>query len=382
MRWRILALLFAARVALGLQFQTMASVGDDLVAAYGLDYAEIGTLIGLFMVPGLFLAIPAGFFGGLVSDRALAALGLGALAVGGIVSGASDGAWSIGLGRLIAGAGFLLSTLYFTKMVSDWFSGREIATAMSILVMSWPLGIAIGQIGHEWLAQVAGWRAPFYAASVYCAMATLAVLVFYRPAHVGSGGGVSIRFGLTAGEWRLIVLAGAAWGIFNAAYVIYLTYGPLLLETLGDTAFDAAATISVGSWLMIFSGALCGWIVDRTGRRGLVLWVCMTGAGLSLLLLASPGAGLAASLFFGLIGMAPAGVIMALSGEAVRPERRAIGMGVFFTVYYGVMAAVPPAAGWLYDVSGSAWHPILVAIALFAAVVPLAGGFRQQRGAS
>jgi len=48
MRWRILALLFFARIALGFQFQTLASVGDGLVVAFGLDYAGIGLLIGLF----------------------------------------------------------------------------------------------------------------------------------------------------------------------------------------------------------------------------------------------------------------------------------------------------------------------------------------------
>ena len=114
----------------------MASVDDNLVVAFGLDYAAIGLLIGLFMAPGLVLALPAGFAGGCASDRALAGLGLLALAMGGIVSGTAADGWAIGLGRVLAGAGFLFMTLYFTKMVADWFVGREIATAMAILVMS------------------------------------------------------------------------------------------------------------------------------------------------------------------------------------------------------------------------------------------------------
>jgi hypothetical protein len=48
---------------MGFQFQTLGSVGDDLSVAFGLDYAGIGFLIGLFMAPGLFLALPAGFSG-------------------------------------------------------------------------------------------------------------------------------------------------------------------------------------------------------------------------------------------------------------------------------------------------------------------------------
>ena len=175
MRWCILGLLFLARIGLGLQFQTVASVGDGLVVAFGLSYADIGFLVGLFMAPGLFLAIPAGYWGRYVSDRIMVVLGLCALALGGAASSFATESWAVGIGRVLAGAGFLFTTLYFTKMVADWFEGREIATAMSILVMSWPFGIAMGQVGHAWLAQTYGWQVPFQAASVYCLIAAAGV---------------------------------------------------------------------------------------------------------------------------------------------------------------------------------------------------------------
>ena len=60
MRWRILILLFLARIGLGFQFQTVASVGDSLVIAFGLDYVGIGLLIALFMASGLVLAFRRG----------------------------------------------------------------------------------------------------------------------------------------------------------------------------------------------------------------------------------------------------------------------------------------------------------------------------------
>lgn len=161
MRWRILALLFAARVGLGFQFQTLGAVSGELSGAFGLDHAQIGMMIGVFMAPGLFLALPAGFSGRFASDRVLAGLCLVALALGGAVSAMAVGPGVIGLGRVLACAGFLFASLYFTKMVADWFEGREIATAMSILVMSWPFGIAMGQVGHTWLTGLYGWRVPF-----------------------------------------------------------------------------------------------------------------------------------------------------------------------------------------------------------------------------
>lgn len=375
MRWRMLALLFLARIGLGFQFQTLTSVGDDLVTAFGLTQAQVGVLIGLFMAPGLFLALPAGLATRVASDRTLAALGLASLALGGAISAMAVDAWMMGLGRLLAGAGFLFSTLYFTKMVADWFSGREIATAMGILVMSWPFGIAMGQVGHAWLAQASGWRAPFVAASLYCAISAIALVLLYQPAPSASSEGTASTatgrsFGLRGVEWILIATAGIAWGVFNAGYVGYLTYGPKMLEGHGASSLEAAAIISIGSWLMILSGAACGQIVDRTRSRHVVLLVCTVGAIAALALLPIDGAGPFASILFGLVGMAPAGVIIALAGEATPPERRAFGMGAFFTIYYLVMTACPPIAGWLFDTTGSPTPPMVFAAMLFLLVLP------------
>jgi hypothetical protein len=46
-RWFILAVLFLARAAIAFQFQTVGSLGPILVDALGIDYARLGTLIGL-----------------------------------------------------------------------------------------------------------------------------------------------------------------------------------------------------------------------------------------------------------------------------------------------------------------------------------------------
>lgn len=381
MRWRILGLLFLARIGIGFQFQTVASVGDDLVVAFGLDYVDIGFLIGLFMAPGLFLAIPAGYWGHYVSDRIMVVAGLGALAIGGVASSLATDSWIIGMGRVCAGVGFLFTSLYFTKMVADWFEGREIATAMSILVMSWPFGIAMGQIGHVWLAQTYGWQVPFQAASVYCLIAALGVFLIYRPPHDLPDAVGGARIALTGQEWRLMLSAAAAWGVFNAAYVIYLAFAPKVLEGHGQTAIVAAGIISIGSWIMIFSGAVCGQIVDRFGGRNAVLTICMGGAIAALLLLGLPGAGAGASILFGLIGMAPAGVIMAMAGQAMRPQVRAFGMGIFLTVYYAIMWITPPVAGAILDTTGNPQAPLWLAMILFFAVVPLGFTFQFFRGA-
>ncbi|WP_241559978.1 MFS transporter [Solirhodobacter olei] len=208
----------------------------------------------------------------------LAGLGLAALAAGGLVCAAAPGPGMVALGRLVSAAGALFSTLYFTKMIADWFDGREMATAMSVLVMSWPFGIAMGQEGHAWIAQHYGWHVPFAVASAYCALASLGVLGFCRPPNAQTHTGAQRIARLLPREWALILCAGIAWGVFNGGYVTWLSFGPRMLEATGTGVLAAASVISVGSWLMIFSGAACGQIVDRFGHADTVLEVCMTGA--------------------------------------------------------------------------------------------------------
>src|SRR5262249_12975206 len=56
--WFILVVLFVARFCLGHQFQSVGSVAPFLISEFGLDYRQIGTLVGPFMLPGFVLALP------------------------------------------------------------------------------------------------------------------------------------------------------------------------------------------------------------------------------------------------------------------------------------------------------------------------------------
>ncbi|WP_299500788.1 MFS transporter [uncultured Roseobacter sp.] len=222
----------------------------------------------------------------------------------------------------------------------------------------WPFGIAMGQVGHAWLGHTYGWQVPFQAASVYCPIAALRVYLLYRPPHDLPHAGGGRRGGMTTQEWHRILCAAAAWSVFNAAYVTYLAFGPKVLEDHGQSAIAAAGLIGMGSWTMIFSGAACGQIVDRFAGRTIALMFRVCGAIGALLLLRLPDAGFGASMFFGLIGMAPTGVIMAMAGQAMRPQVGAFGMGTLFSIYCVTMLVTPPVAGAILDSTDKAQGPI------------------------
>jgi predicted MFS family arabinose efflux permease len=335
-------LLFVARIGLGFQFQTLGSVSSELIDELGLNYTEIGSLIGLFMVPGMFLAIPAGLAGRFVSDRFIVGLGLLTLGAGGGLASIAQSFEMLAGARLICGAGFVFSTIFFTKIVADLFAGKELATAMSVLVMSWPFGIAMGQITHGWLAVNYDWKLAFVIASIYCVISALLVIFICREiaGAVKQTGG--FRFTLNRNEIFLTVLASLVWSLFNAGYVVYLSFAPGVLVAGGYEMVSALGVISLASWLIIFSGIACGLIADRSGQTDLVLYICIAAAIFALLMLFITPLAIPSSLMFGLLGMAPAGVIMALTTQAMKPENRAVGMGLLF---YNILSRPGPRSG-------------------------------------
>src|SRR5262249_62073262 len=117
--------------------------------------------------------------------------------------------------------------------------------------------------------------------------------------------------------------AAVVWAAFNAAYVVYLSFAPRVLVTGGLGDFQAASTVSVASWVMIVSGAACGQIADRTGRSYLILYLCLIVAMASLALLPHVAWALPLSLAFGLVGMAPAGLVLARPRPALAPPQPA-----------------------------------------------------------
>jgi len=364
-RWVVLAVLFASRTGLGFQFQTLGSVSDPLIEAYGFSHAEIGSLIGAFMLPGLVLALPCGFAGRYFTDRVLVAAGLLALALGGTLAAFSASFGMFAVARMISGIGFVVTTLYFTKMVADWFSGKELATAMAVLVMSWPFGIAAGQIGHVWLAAAFDWQMAFLAASAYCGLGAIGVYAAYRAPKTTANSAQQSQWKLSRNELVLTLLASLIWALFNAGYIVYLSFAMRVLADGGYGLAEAAATISLASWVMLFSGAVCGQVADRTNKPDLILYCCLAVGIGSLLMLPMTEYALGSSLGFGLFGMAPAGVIMALTGQAMAPERRAFGMGVFFSSYFLIVAPAPGIAGWLFDATANSYWPIVFASSLF-----------------
>jgi cyanate permease len=363
-RWLMLLVLFVARTAMAYQFQTIASGAPLFVGALGVDYAVIGTLIGLYMLPGVFLAFAGGLLGQRFGAERLVLVGLALMAGGGVLT-AVDSIEMMFVGRVISGSGAVLMNVLMTKMLADWFAGREIVTAMAVLVASWPLGLALALVSQPIILQSLGWRVVMLAGALSAMAALLLVGLFYRePVSVAATPALSSNDGLGIAlnqrEWLFVSIAGCIWGAYNVGLIVLVSFLPELFTSRGFSLAQAGLIASALGWVLIPSIPLGGYLAERFNRPDVVMLVGFGIVALTAGVLPFLDHLMAAySLLVLAIGL-PAGVIMALPAQALRSHNRAAGMGVYFTCYYAVMALLPAVAGAARDQAGSA-APIVYA---------------------
>jgi len=251
------------------------------------------------------------FLSGVVGDRAnprwLLALGLLLSAVVNLFFGlaASLGCfialWA--LNNLFQGAGVPPCV----RLLTSWFSPREIGRAWGVWNASHQIGGAIIAIWAGWLVTHYGWRSAFWAPALLCiggafwllnrltdspeSMGLPPVEVYRDGAPAGSVADVSAPFW---GVFRRYILANpGVWLVSAANFFVYivrigiLDWAPKYLqEAKGFDLQTAGFSVSGFEVAGIFGAYAAGWLSDTVfrGRRGPV------SVGFMLLLIASVAA--------------------------------------------------------------------------------------------
>jgi len=199
-----------------------------------------------------------------------------------------------------------------------------------------------------------------------CAIAALVLIALvYRDPPGGAPAGPA-RFALTLSrrEWLLVLIAGAMWGLFNVAYIVLISFLPELFIARGWSLAEASRIVSLIGWVLIPSVPLSGFLIEKIGRPHLFMAASFIIVAVGLVALPFDNTLLFPFAVVALVIGVPAGLIMALPAQVLRPESRSGGVGVYFTCYFAAMAVLPGAAGLMRDLSGSPAAP-----ALFAAVM-------------
>lgn len=364
-RWGVLAVLFIVRLTIAFQFQSVAAVAPLLGHDFGVGLAEIGLLIGLYFTPGVVLSLPGGAIGQRVGDKATVLGALTLMLIGSLAMALADSwGWQIA-GRLVAGAGAVLLNVQLTKIVADWFSGKEIATAMAIFVSSWPVGLGLSLLTLPTIGTAHGVKAVDLSVAALVALAIALATTYRPPAREVAVGASTARLGFNA--MLGVAVAGLIWGLFNVGFATVFSFGPTMLAERGWSIAAAGSVLSILLWISVFSVAFGGFAADRFKRPQTVLVAgSLLFAGL-MLIFSHTSAVVSPLIAIGLISGQPAGPMMSLPARVLQPATRAIGMGVFYTLYYGAMMLGPIIAG-----AGAKWTGSAGAALDFGAAVLVA----------
>ena len=349
------------------QFQTVAAIGPILIETFIIDFTWLGTLIGLYMLPGTVVAIPSGVVGQRFGAKSVVLLGLALMVTGGLMTGVESLQLACA-GRLISGVGAVIMNVMLTKMVADWFAEREIVVAMSLVVATWPLGTALGLVLFPIIAGLWSWQAAMYSAVVVALASFALVAGLYREAPGGSPSAQeTLRIEMSRREWTLVLIAGSILGHYSASYVVLISFAPELFTVRGHSLQDASRIVSLVGWASILTIPLGGYVAQRIDRPDTIMMAGFAVVALACLALPVTGAFMATFLVIAIVTGLPGGLIMSLAAEALSAQNRAVGMGVFFTCFYACLAILPAAAGGIRDLSGSPSAPVLFAAYMMGA---------------
>lgn len=373
-RWLMLLILFLVRISMGYQFQSVASLSPQLVKDLGFTYTQVGTLVGFYLLPGIFFAIPSGLMTRAATDKKLLILGAVVMIVGAMIMGFATGHAGLYIGRLITGIGGTIFSLILTKMVTEWFYDKEIIIALSIMLAAWPLGIALGLLSQGVIARSYGLATTFHATAVVVAAGLILVVLFYRDTtRAAVAVNQPMRFSIPMRQFVHTSVLAVAWTLFNAVIIIMVSFAPDALIAAGQPGNSAHSVTSLMMWAAMVSVPLGGRVIELFGYVTLSI-VCTLLLSVAAVIAISQG--LAPEVSFTMLGIVfgiPAGAIMSLTAETMTAEHRGPALGIFYTWYYSGMTIAPALAGWTRDVSGKVTAPILLA-AVMTAIVVLAIG--------
>ena len=178
------------------------------------------------------------------------------------------------------------------------------------------------------------------------------------------------RFSLpTARESLLLVVAGLTWMTYTSGFSGFVSYLPTALTLRGFGMAFVGLVVAIAMWGNAVGTLGGGGLATRVGPFNLFLFgtaslvAGMVGLTTTTWLITS-------AFVMGVLGSLQPGVVMAAATLSARPENRAVGMGIFYTIYYAGGALVPTLCGMAADYAGAPAGGLWAGAGLSLAAIP------------
>lgn len=331
-----------------------------LINELKITHAEAGSLMSLFALPAIFLAILAGMLADRWGPFRTGVTSLIFVIIGTLIFALSGAFLYAGLGRVIAGVGAAAISIVAAQVLSQWFRGREVGTAMGIYNTGMPVGTIISFTTFGRLGEGLGWRVPLFITVMVGVMGLAAFLLLYKPAPNPSQAISREREERVAGLLSNLLeigvpmwLVALCWMWFNAAVVSFLTFAPDFFVAKGYNIGFAGFLTSLLMWGSLALNPVIGRLVDKFSNHDLFIGAggVMTATAIYLVTRST-------DFVLPMVVMAVAVAfiptpVFSFASIILEPKNLGLGFGILAAVSSIGMVSGPYVAGLVRDKTGS-----------------------------
>jgi MFS transporter, FSR family, fosmidomycin resistance protein len=345
---------------------------------FGLTYAALGALRGVFVGAMASLQIPAGLLSERYGAALVLAFGTALAGLGYCLAGASAGFAMLLVALFIGGAGSSAQHPVGSALVARAFAGPRSLKALGTYNFSGDLGKMTIPAALSLMLLVMAWRPALAILGVLGVVLAGAILLFTPRYAVGAAGPDSRPniVGDGSPPRRAFALL-LSIGIFDSATRMgFLLFLPFVLTAKGASL----QTIGLAMTLVFAGGAAgklaCAFVGARIGAIGTVfLTETLTAAGILVLFPLSLAGALVLLPGLGIALNGTSSVLYGSVPDLVTPQWRTRALSIFYTGTIGSGAIAPVLFGRAGDALGL-WPALLVVAAMALVTLPLAALLR------
>ena len=345
---------------------------------FGLGYAEVGVLRGLYAGTMATFQIPAALLAERLGAAPVLALGTALAGIGYCVAGASTGFAFLLLALLVGGLGASAQHPLGSALMARAFAGPRSLKALGTYNFAGDIGKMTVPAATALLLTVMTWQPAVMLLGV-AGLVSAAAIFLLTPRYGPESSTVATTTGADGAPVGPAAVSRIAFPVLlsigvidSATRMAFLTFLPFLLTAKG------ASLPTIGLALtLVFAGGAAGKLVCAFigARIGTFATVCLSEGLTAILILALLPLSLEAGmLLLPVIGVVLNGTSSVLYGtvpDLVAPERRTRAFSIFYTGSIGAGAVAPALFGIIGDVL-SVTAALIVVACVVLLTLPLA----------
>ena len=265
----------------------------DLMKAFSINSAALGSLIAFFFYSYATMQIPVGVLVDNYNARILLTIAALSCALGCILFGTAENVIMIAIGRLLIGFGAAFAAICTMKLAANWFHGRQFSLLVGLMMTLGMLGSMIGETPLAIVVDNMGWRHAMLLLAVVGIILASLIALFVRnsPTELKPQDALAIKkqkqqalpllHGLltvikSSQSWVLAIYGGlifASTSIFGGLWGV-----PFLMKAYSLDKPTAAGIVSIMFFGWVVGSPLSGVLTNIFNSYKKILWVSSTGA--------------------------------------------------------------------------------------------------------